>query len=346
MALRLVDVTVPQEELEGIPDLLEDVRVVDVWTWESDNDTGLVRVLLDAKDAETLSDLLVGKFGSQDGFRLVLLPVEATLPKVEEPSEEETEEDGASEESEESEPQRISREELYEDLSESSELTYVYVVMVALSTVVAAVGLTRGDIAIVIGAMVIAPLLGPNVALSLAATLGDPDLARRSLKAIGVGVGTAAVLSMLLGTLLEVDPSGPEIAARTRAEIGDIALALAAGAAGSLAFTSGVSGVVVGVMVAVALLPPLVVAGLLAGAGHGTAASGALILLLTNVTCVNLAAVGTFLVQKVRPRTWWEADRAKKATRLAVATWIILLAILLALILLGEVDVSVASRRP
>jgi uncharacterized hydrophobic protein (TIGR00341 family) len=218
--------------------------------------------------------------------------------------------------------------------------------MVALSTVVAAVGLTRGDIAIVIGAMVIAPLLGPNVALSLAATLGDPDLARRSLKAIGVGVGTAAVLSMLLGTLLEVDPSGPEIAARTRAEIGDIALALAAGAAGSLAFTSGVSGVVVGVMVAVALLPPLVVAGLLAGAGHGTAASGALILLLTNVTCVNLAAVGTFLVQKVRPRTWWEADRAKKATRLAVATWIILLAILLALILLGEVDVSVASRRP
>src|SRR5665811_313348 len=119
--------------------------------------------------------------------------------------------------------------------------------------------------------MVIAPLLGPNIALSLASTLGDLHLAKRSLKAVGVGVATAAVLSVLLGVALRVDPSAPQLAARTQAGLGDIALALAAGAAGSLAFTSGVSAVVVGVMVAVALLPPLVVAGLLAGAGHGGA---------------------------------------------------------------------------
>jgi uncharacterized membrane protein len=111
-------------------------------------------------------------------------------------------------------------------------------------------------------------------------------------------------------------------------------LALAAGSAGALAFTSGVPSVVVGVMVAVALLPPLVVAGLLAGAGHWMPAAGALVLLLTNVTCVNLAGVVTFLLQKVRPRTWWEADRARSSTRLAVAVWILMLAVLLALILL------------
>jgi uncharacterized membrane protein len=154
---------------------------------------------------------------------------------------------------------------------------------------------------------------------------------------MGVGAAIAAGLSLLMGLALNIDPGVPEIAARTHAGFGDVILALAAGGAGSLAFTSGVPAVVVGVMVSVALLPPLVSAGLLAGGGHESAAFGALILLLTNVTCINLAAVATFLIQKVRPRTWWEADRAGRATRRAVATWIVMLAILLTLMLLGHI---------
>ena len=66
--------------------------------------------------------------------------------------------------------------------------------------------------------------------------------------------------------------------------------------------------------------------------------TGALLLLLTNVTCVNLAAVATFLVQKVRPRTWWEADRARTATIRAAAAWIGMLAVLLGLMLSGVID--------
>jgi len=212
--------------------------------------------------------------------------------------------------------------------------------MVALSTVVAAVGLIRGDVAIVIGAMLIAPLLGPNVALGLACTLGDGSLARRSLKAIAVGLLVAAALSVLLGAVVGVDPEAPEIVPRTDVGFTSIVVALAAGAAGSLAFTRGVPAVVVGVMVAVALLPPLVVAGLLAGAGHGRLALGALILLVVNVTCVNLATVATFLLQKVRPRTWWEVERAKRATVVAVTTWILMLLVLVALILLRDLGVA------
>lgn len=92
-------------------------------------------------------------------------------------------------------------------------------------------------------------------------------------------------------------------------------------------------------MVAVALLPPLVVAGLLAGGGYWIYALGAVMLLATNVTCINLAAVGTFLLQKVGPRTWWEEQRAKRATRLAVTTWIIMLLLLLGLMLLRRFGV-------
>ncbi|MEJ2152504.1 MAG: TIGR00341 family protein [Gemmatimonadota bacterium] len=333
MPLRLLEVTVPAEGLDEVSGLLEETSAVDVSIVRSTDGPGLVRILVDSHDSEAMSDLLCERFESHPAFRLVMLPVEATVPTVEEPEEEAEEpaERGHG-------PARVSREELYEDVSEASRLTHVYVVMVALSTIVAAVGLLRGDVAIIIGAMVIAPLLGPNIGLSLAATLGDPKLARRALRATAAGVATVAAVALLLGAVLTVNPSVPELAARTRADLGDVALSLAAGAAGTLAFTGGVPAVVVGVMVAVALLPPLVAAGLLFGAGYPTAAFGAVLLVVTNVTCVNLAAIATFLLQKVQPRTWWEADRAKRASRMAMATWIVMLAILIGLMLFGVVE--------
>ena len=107
------------------------------------------------------------------------------------------------------------------------------------------------------------------------------------------------------------------------------------GAAGALAFTAGVPAVVVGVMVAVALLPPLAVAGMLAGAGE-PGAVGALTLCLTNVTCINLSAMATFYLQGVRPRTWWEAGRARRATVRAVVAWALLLAALAVLITINR----------
>jgi len=82
----------------------------------------------------------------------------------------------------------------------------------------------------------------------------------------------------------------------------------------------------VGVMVAVALLPPAVTAGLLAGDGRWEDAGGAALLLTLNVVCFNLAGVATFLAAGIRPRTWWETERAKTATRTALAVWAVLLA--------------------
>lgn len=336
MPLRLLEVTVPVEDLEKIPALIRDIPIVHLRTSESGGDTGLMSILLEAQNEEAVSDLLVSHFGSNSAFRLILLPVEATLPAVAQPSDTEAIEGGSAEKSK-TESQRISREELYEDIAQASRLTTTYVVMIALSTVVAAVGLIRGDVAIVIGAMVIAPLLGPNVALSLAVTLGDLDLAKRSLRTLGAGVAAAVALSVLVGIVLHINPAAPQLAARTRPDMADVVLALAAGTAGSLAFTSGVPAIVVGVMVAVALLPPLVVAGLLVGAGRWDLATGAFVLLLTNVTCLNLASVATFFFQKVRPRTWWEADRARRSTRLAVTVWLLMLVLLLVLILFGYV---------
>ena len=118
--------------------------------------------------------------------------------------------------------------------------------------------------------------------------------------------------------------------------IGDVALALASGTAGALAFTSGLPSTVIGVMVAVAILPPLVTCGLLIGAGNRVMAIGAMLLFFTNIICVNLAGVLTFLIQGIRPLTWWEATRAKKATRKAMMLWFGLLLALVAIILFSQ----------
>ena len=339
MSLRMLEFVVPDEEVGPISALLAEQEVHQVWIADVGDDTSGFRVLLEAEGVEPVTDTLATRLGGREECRLVLLPVEATVPRIAKPdgaADRDAGEGGSANGA--AAALRISREELYEDLASSTRLTASYAIMVTLSTVVAAVGLVRGDVAIIIGAMVIAPLLGPNITLSFASTLGDARLARSAAKTLGAGFGIAALVSFLLGMVLTVEPTASEIASRTGAGLGNIVLALAAGAAGSLAFTTGVPAVLVGVMVAVALLPPLTTAGLLAGSGEWRLALGATMLLVTNIASINLAAMATFLAQRIRPRTWWEADRAKKAVRVSVAAWAITLTILVFVIVTGRVQ--------
>jgi len=92
----------------------------------------------------------------------------------------------------------------------------------------------------------------------------------------------------------------------------------------------------VGVMVAVALLPPLASLGLLLGSGYLFPALGAGLLLITNIICVNLAGVIVFWGQGVRPTSWWEEKRAQKATKISVVVCAGLLALLALAIILSK----------
>ena len=205
---------------------------------------------------------------------------------------------------------------------------------VALSTVVAAIGLEANNVTIVIGAMVIAPLLGPNVAMALGTTLGDLPLLRRALGRRWRESRWRQACRWPYGLLLNIDATVSEVASRTRVGMGEVALALASGAAGTLAFTTGVSATLIGVMVAVALLPPLAAFGLLLGGGHPALAMGALSLFAVNLICVNLAGVTTFVVQGIHPVSWFAKHRAARATRVAIGVWATLLAALIGIILL------------
>lgn len=332
MPLRLMEVTIPENNNQNLRKVIEDDSMIDYWQEEQIESGLLVKMILSVEQTEKVLDLLEQKYSNIQGFRVVLLPVEATIPRIEKKEEKEPEED----ENQENNVLRISREELHTDIVDSTKLSTTYIAMVVLSAIVAAVGLLQDNVAIVIGAMVIAPLLGPNVALALATTLGDFDLGFNALKTSSIGVVMALVLSIIIGYFFSVDPNIPQIASRSNVGLSDIILALASGIAGVLAFTSGASISLIGVMVAVALMPPLITLGLLTGSGNTSEAVGALLLLVTNIICVNLAGVTTFLVQGIRPRKWWEAGRAKQATRAAITLWSALLAILIAVIIYSQ----------
>ena len=327
MAQRVIKIILPRESEGKVIEILANTPHLGFWQEESSSRNAIFSILAESGQSEAIMDLFEKQFSYVDGFRLILFPVEASLPRSKKEDKPETQDD----------PvknringlfSRISREELYADVKEGAVLSGFYILMIFLSTVVVAIGLLKNSVAVIIGGMVIAPFLGPNVGLALSSCLADRELAKTATKSLVVGVFFVMIFSVLMGLLFEVNTDLPEIADRTRADLVDIILALAAGSAGVFAFTTGASSAVIGVMVAVALLPPLVVCGLLVGSGFYSGGFGAFVLFLVNVICINLSGVGTFLIQGVTPRTWWEADRAMRSSKKAVFAWSVTLAVL------------------
>ena len=172
MALRLIEMVLPEKDGKEVRELLKEHKVLEHRQVRLSDGEVLVRILLDAEQSEAVLDLLEKQYAGEEGNRVVILPVEATLPRAE-PDPAATPGQPTPEEKT---PERIGREELYEDIKDAARCSRVYLAMVVLSTIVAAIGLRQNSVAVIIGAMVIAPLLGPNMALSLGTTLGDLSL--------------------------------------------------------------------------------------------------------------------------------------------------------------------------
>lgn len=279
-----------------------------------------MRMLVNDDKLQLVLDALQNVLGAQPTARIVVMSVESSLPKAAE--EERKQEDSATQ----------ARESLYEGVEKSARLDLNFVVLVFLSTLVAGIGLIENNVAVVIGAMVIAPLLGPNLALSLGTALGDIPLMRKSTQTLFVGIFLTVGLSAVLGGIAPDDLTSHELMARSRAGLDSVALALASGAAAALSLTTGLSSVLVGVMVAVALLPPAASLGIFLGHGNTDLALGAGLLLAINVVCVNLASKLVFFVKRIRPRTWVEKEKAKRAMVVYVLGWLVTLFILIILV--------------
>lgn len=276
-----------------------------------------MRLLVEDSKLQQILDLLQGSMGTQSATRIAVLPVEIILPKL--TKEERKEEDVA----------MRAREELYNSVEKNTRLNVNYFVLVILSTIVAAIGLIENNVAVIVGAMVIAPLLGPNLALVLATALGDTALMKESFATLGAGIFVAVGLSTGIGAIWPTEVNSPEIISRTSVGLDSIALALASGAAAALSLTTGLSSTLVGVMVAVALLPPAATIGLMLGHGDTGHAIGAAMLLAVNIVCVNLAGKIVLAIQGISPRTWWEKEKAMRALRINIIIWLVTLIFLI-----------------
>lgn len=307
MSARLVEIYLPEVEIERLEALLAH-HARRYWREAVPGGQEKYSCIVQQRYTERLLDELDREFGALPTFTAYVSQLEAVLPPVEETAATELPAPDGSPPKTPLERfftrDRISTDELYDDIEESLHVRPTYLLTVALSAIIAGLGMRSGQTAVVIGAMIIAPLLGPTMGIALAATVGNGQLGKQAAATLAVGCLVAVIAGVLIGATVEIDPLIPELKNRTIVQPADIALALACGAAGVLAFSRAASLTLVGVMIAVALVPPLSAAGIYAGAGYPVAGANALFLFAVNLVCLNVAGILTFLLQGLPPKSW------------------------------------------
>jgi uncharacterized hydrophobic protein (TIGR00271 family) len=229
---------------------------------------------------------------------------------------------------------------LREAMSSSARPGVNYFVLIVLSCIIATLGLLLDSPAVVIGAMLVAPLMSPILAFSLGMVLGDVRLIRLSIEAVFKGVALALIIAVSIGILSPFKELTGEIMARTQPNLLDLTVALASGMAGAYALArKEVSVALPGVAIAAALMPPLGVAGLGLSLGEAQVAGGAFLLFLANIASISLAGVIVFILLGVRPQAWQpEAQRWIRRSLIGFALLVLVIAIPLGVVMSGIVQ--------
>ena len=207
------------------------------------------------------------------------------------------------------------------DLLEESTLYLNYVVLILGSCVIATFGLLSNSAAVIIGAMIVAPLMLPIRGLAFGALKGNISLFRKGLTAIVIGTIIAIILAWFLGSLVRIPNFGSEVVARSKPTLLDLGIAVAAGGISAFAKVQPkVSGTLAGTAIAVALMPPICVIGLGLSHANWSLSLGASLLYLTNLLGITLSCMLTFLIAGYIP-----LYRARKALIWALTLTAILL---------------------
>jgi uncharacterized hydrophobic protein (TIGR00271 family) len=186
---------------------------------------------------------------------------------------------------------RTTRVDLTQSVQSNSAWNFDFVVLISLSTLIAAMGLLQDSVAVVIGAMLVAPLMTPILGLGLSLVQGNTMLARLAMRTIAYGVGTAFVLAMLTGLCNGAFEASPEMLARGWPGVRDLIVAFVSGLAAAYASSRpGLFAALPGVAIATSLVPPLATSGLAASRGEVELAYGSFLLFFTNAVAIVLAA--------------------------------------------------------
>lgn len=313
--MRLVQLSVPADVVDGIVAVLEDEEIDYTLTPDAGNarfDTVCTFVLPTSAVEGTLE--LLRERGLSEAHQTVVIETETVISRKIEELDTSTDRDEHGED-------QIAREELVARANELTPSPPLYVTMTVISAIVATAGLLLDSAAVVVGSMVIAPLIGPALSASVGTVVNDSALFRTGFKNQVLGVIAAIVAAALFAWIVNVThivPPGvdvftiPEVSERLRPELLALFIALGAGVAGILSLTTGISTALVGVMIAAALIPPAAAAGISLAWAEPMAAAGATVLVLVNLLSINLMGLLTLRISGYRPQYRGEEAIARR----------------------------------
>ncbi|MFW5917123.1 MAG: TIGR00341 family protein [Halorubrum sp.] len=232
---------------------------------------------------------------------------------------------------------RISREELQAKAEGLASGLGTYVLMTVISAVIATAGLLLDSPATVVGSMVIAPLIGPAMSAAIGTVVDDEDMFRRGVRmqvlGVGVAIAAATLFAFALRTLALVPPGiDPlelaEVSERLAPNVLVLLVALGAGVAGIVSLMTGVSATLVGVMIAVALIPPAAAVGIGLAFRIPRLVLGAGVIVAVNVLSINLSALVVLWYEGYRPQSWFREDDARAAFLKRAAVLVFAIAVL------------------
>ncbi len=281
---------------------------------EDDNYSHLIMIPVEDNQVEETLSKLKGLGSDREGY-LVVSEVEAVVSDKIDFQREKAEKTGKKTEG------RIAREELVSSARSLSRNSTNFALYTILSAVVATAGLLMNSASVVVGSMVIAPLIGPAMASSVGSVIKDDKLFTEGVKTQLTGLFTAILCSTIFAILMR-SITAPQldlmllqqVAERVHSGLLSLSVALAAGVAGALSLTSGASAALVGVMIAVALIPPAATVGLGIAYLQPVIAFSSLTLVIVNLLSINLMALLTLWAKGYRPEKYYKKNQARGST--------------------------------
>ena len=187
---------------------------------------------------------------------------------------------------------------------EMASPTLDYLVLMVVSAILASLGLLQNSQAVVIGAMLVAPLMQPLMGMSIGGAMGRPRVVLQGLFTLIQGVVIAIMMSSVIGMIVLGHPPTAEMLARGSVGPLDVGVALASGFVGAYATArKNIPGVLAGVAIAAALVPPLCTSGLSLGSGDLVLSMKASLLFLVNIVGISLSGMLVFIWLGLRPRS-------------------------------------------
>lgn len=175
-------------------------------------------------------------------------------------------------------------------VARDARLDRKFLLLIILAAAIATLGLLQSSTAVVIGAMLVSPLMGPIMGIGFGLATLESNLIKRSLVTLAAGMAVAVIVALLIIWLSPIKDVTPELRARTLPTLLDLGVAVVGGIAGVYAIMRKLSGVMVGVAIATALVPPLSTVGFGLATGRFDFALGAALLFLTNTLAIAFAA--------------------------------------------------------